>query len=173
MPKNAYTIHSILNTCLFLISQCPSKICKNYKNKLRFFLNNQTRNWFLNKLVINDVFLLKLVFKLYIHIFLAIMWHMDQSIGAMVAALSKRGMLENSIIIFSADNGGAADGFNLNAASNWPLRGVKNTLLEGGVRGAGLIWSPLLSNTGRVANQTLHIMDWLPTLYRAAGGDPS
>lgn len=98
---------------------------------------------------------------------------MDNAIGAMVAALAKREMLENSIIIFTADNGGAAAGFNLNAASNWPLRGVKNTLLEGGVRGAGLIWSPLLGAVGHVAQQTMHISDWLPTLYRAAGGDPA
>lgn len=100
------------------------------------------------------------------------MLHLDDAVGSMVAALARRGMLEDSIIIFTADNGGAAAGFNLNAASNWPLRGVKNTLLEGGVRGAGLIWSPLLGNTSRVANQTMHISDWLPTLYRAAGGDP-
>lgn len=68
-------------------------------------------------------------------------------------------------------NGGPAEGFNLNAASNWPLRGVKNTLWEGGVRGAALIFSPSLSNVNRVSNQTMHISDWLPTLYHAAGGN--
>lgn len=57
--------------------------------------------------------------------------------GQVVEALKGANMLANSIIIFSTDNGGPADGFNLNAASNWPLRGVKNTLWEGGVRGAG------------------------------------
>jgi arylsulfatase A-like enzyme len=50
---------------------------------------------------------------------------LDQCIGDVVAALAERGMLNNSIIIFSTDNGGPAAGFNLNAASNWPLRGVK------------------------------------------------
>jgi arylsulfatase A-like enzyme len=49
---------------------------------------------------------------------------LDQGIGDVVAALKERGMLNNSIIIFSTDNGGPAAGFNLNAASNWPLRGV-------------------------------------------------
>lgn len=86
-------------------------------------------------------------------------------------ALGNNGLLENSIIIFSSDNGGAANGFNLNAASNWPLRGVKNTLFEGGVRAAGLIWSPLLSKPQRISTQIFHISDWLPTLYHAAGGD--
>ena len=36
-------------------------------------------------------------------------------------------MLENSIIVFTTDNGGPANGFNLNYASNWPLRGVSTS----------------------------------------------
>lgn len=52
-------------------------------------------------------------------------------------------------------------------------RGVKATLWEGGVRGVGLINSPLLQKSGYVAQQMLHVCDWLPTLYEAAGGDPS
>lgn len=56
---------------------------------------------------------------------------LDQSVGQVVEALRNRDMLRDSIIIFSTDNGGPAAGFNLNAASNWPLRGVKNTLWEG------------------------------------------
>lgn len=56
---------------------------------------------------------------------------LDQSVGQVIEALHKNGMLRDSIIVFSSDNGGPAAGFNLNAASNWPLRGVKNTLWEG------------------------------------------
>lgn len=99
------------------------------------------------------------------------MTHLDFSVGAVVQALARKNMLNDSIIIFSTDNGGPAEGFNLNAASNWPLRGVKNTLWEGGVRGAALLFSPMLANKHRVANQTMHIVDWLPTLIHAAGGD--
>ena len=43
----------------------------------------------------------------------------------------------------------------------------------GGVRAAGLIWSPLISAHSRVSNQLFQIADWLPTLYSAAGGDLS
>jgi arylsulfatase A-like enzyme len=95
---------------------------------------------------------------------------MDSSVGEIVQALRNTDMLSNSIIVFTTDNGGPAEGFNLNAASNWPLRGVKNTLWEGGVRGAALLFSPLLKNPQRVANQTMQIADWLPTLYAAVGG---
>lgn len=56
---------------------------------------------------------------------------LDASVGQVVEALRSKSMLENSIIIFTSDNGGPAAGFNLNAASNYPLKGVKNTLWEG------------------------------------------
>ncbi|XP_031839749.1 arylsulfatase B [Nomia melanderi] len=98
---------------------------------------------------------------------------LDESVGLVVEALRKKQMLENSIIVFSTDNGGPPAGFNLNAASNWPLRGAKNTLWEGGVRGAGFIWSAkLLPEPGRLGSQMFHVTDWLPTLLDAAGGNP-
>jgi len=49
---------------------------------------------------------------------------------------------------------------------------VKATLWEGGVRGTGFIHSPLLQKQGYVAEQMIHVTDWMLTLYRAAGGDP-
>lgn len=71
-----------------------------------------------------------------------------------VAALQERDMLRDSVIVFTTDNGGPAAGFNQNAASNWPLRGVKDTLWEGGVRGAAFVWSPRLGRgRGRVSDQ--------------------
>lgn len=105
--------------------------------------------------------------------FAAMVTKLDESVGHVVKALQEKNMLNNSIIVFSTDNGGPAEGFNSNAASNWPLRGVKNTLWEGGVRGAGLIWSPLLKDHQRVRKQLIHISDWLPTLFAAAGGNTS
>ncbi|XP_046674315.1 arylsulfatase B-like isoform X2 [Homalodisca vitripennis] len=104
--------------------------------------------------------------------FAAMLSKLDDSVGQVMKALQDAGMVENSIVIFTTDNGGPAAGFNLNAASNWPLRGVKNTLWEGGVRGAGLIWSPILPN-GWVSTDLMHISDWLPTLISAAGGNTS
>ncbi|XP_065368722.1 arylsulfatase B [Calliphora vicina] len=101
----------------------------------------------------------------------AMVTKLDESVGRIVQELQKQQMLNDSIIIFSTDNGGPAEGFNLNHASNWPLRGVKNTLWEGGIRGAGLIWSPRLNKTRRVADQTMHIADWIPTLLTAIKGE--
>ncbi|KAK6633914.1 hypothetical protein RUM44_004521 [Polyplax serrata] len=95
-------------------------------------------------------------------LFAGMLSKLDESVGSVVTALAEANMLNNSVIIFSTDNGGPAAGFNLNAASNWPLRGA-NTLWEGGVRGAAFIWSPLLPSS-KVSDTLIHITDWLPTL---------
>ena len=52
-------------------------------------------------------------------------------------------------------------------------RGVKATLWEGGMRGSGFIYSPLLKKKGYMSNHMMHVSDWLPTLYTAAGGNSS
>lgn len=96
---------------------------------------------------------------------------LDESVGTIVNQLHRSNMLQDSLIVFSTDNGGPAAGFNLNAASNWPLRGVKNTLWEGGVRGAGMIWYPHLKYKARVSDQRMQITDWLPTLLGSFGAN--
>ncbi|KAJ8680584.1 hypothetical protein QAD02_016371 [Eretmocerus hayati] len=97
---------------------------------------------------------------------------LDDSLGRIVSALGDKGMLRNSVILFLTDNGGAPIGKFRNWGSNWPLRGTKYTLFEGGVRGVAAIWSPHLLSKGRVSDQLIHVTDWLPTLYRLGGGDP-
>lgn len=47
----------------------------------------------------------------------------------------------------------------------------KKTFYSGAVRGAACIYSPLISKLSRVSNELLHITDWLPTFYSAAGGN--
>lgn len=98
---------------------------------------------------------------------------LDQSIGRLTEALQQSNMLENTIIVFSSDNGGLPYGFHANSGFNWPLRGTKMSLWEGGVRVPAFIWSPLLQKRRRVSRQLMHITDWLPTLFAAAGGSPS
>ena len=48
---------------------------------------------------------------------------------------------------------------------------LKFTLFEGGIRGVACIYSPLIKNPSRISNELIHITDWLPTFYSAAGGN--
>ncbi|XP_075540031.1 arylsulfatase B-like [Dermacentor variabilis] len=97
---------------------------------------------------------------------------LDQSVGAVLEALEAALMLDDTIIVFSSDNGAAVfDSAMVNLGSNWPLRGAKTTLWEGGVRSAAFMWTRRLLPHRRVSHQLMHITDWLPTLYSAAGGD--
>ncbi|XP_020620379.1 arylsulfatase I-like [Orbicella faveolata] len=106
-------------------------------------------------------------------IFAAMATVLDQSVGKVVDALKARNMYNNSVIIFSTDNGGPAAGLDGNSACNYPLRGMKTTLWEGGVRGVALVHSPLLGTKGRVSMDMMHATDWVPTLYGLAGGNTS
>ncbi|CAL4068821.1 unnamed protein product, partial [Meganyctiphanes norvegica] len=90
---------------------------------------------------------------------------MDHSIGMVVDALKVAGIYENTIIIFSSDNGGTKHVQD----SNTPLRGHKTSVWEGGTRGAAFIHSPLMENTPRSYDGLLHITDWYNTLLAAAG----
>nr|XP_037280633.1 arylsulfatase J-like [Rhipicephalus microplus] len=99
---------------------------------------------------------------------------LDEAVGRIVEALHSRGMLANSVVVFASDNGGSPWGMYSNTGSNWPLRGVKGTLWEGGIRVPAIVWSPLLlRGTGVVLPRLAHLVDWLPTLYSAAGGNVS
>ena len=65
---------------------------------------------------------------------------LDESVGRVTAALQESGLLQNSIIVFTTDNGGPAASFDFNAASNWPLRGVSHNAGWGeSQRGVGRI----------------------------------
>ncbi|KAJ6648068.1 Arylsulfatase J, partial [Pseudolycoriella hygida] len=94
---------------------------------------------------------------------------LDDGVGRVVKALSENKMLDNTIILFFADNGAPIEIEHRNAGSNMPFKGQKESPWEGAMRSAAVIWSSLLKNRERTSNQLFHISDWLPTFAALAG----
>jgi len=92
---------------------------------------------------------------------------MDEAVGQVVAALKEKGILDNTLIIFSSDNGGPNPG---KVTDNGPLRGGKGSIYEGGVRVCAFATWPGRIPGGRVIDEPLHAVDWYPTLLNLAGG---
>lgn len=91
---------------------------------------------------------------------------LDDAVRDIVAALKEKGMLENTLILFSSDNGGPIT----LGANNGPLRGSKGSLYTGGVRVTAFAHWPGHLPAGTENTEFLHVVDWFPTLVRLAGG---
>jgi arylsulfatase A-like enzyme len=91
---------------------------------------------------------------------------MDVQIGRVWQALDQHGLSDNTIVIFTSDNGGER------FSDTWPFTGIKTELLEGGLRVPTLICWPDRIPGGRTSEQVVITMDWLPTLLEAAGTAP-
>jgi arylsulfatase A-like enzyme len=88
---------------------------------------------------------------------------MDRQIGRVLQALQANRLTENTIVIFTSDNGGER------FADTWPFTGKKTELLEGGLRIPSLISWPARIPRGKTTEQVSISMDWLPTLLAASG----
>ena len=105
--------------------------------------------------------------------------HMDEAIGKIVAALDRSGLRENTLLIFTSDNGGPekSDGGNYGGkytaqkgtlSDNGPLRGWKGETYEGGVLVPAFVnWPGKLAP--RTEDAVLTAADWLPTLAALTG----
>ncbi len=90
---------------------------------------------------------------------------MDRQIGQVLQALDAHGLTENTIVIFTSDNGGER------FADTWPFTGRKTELLEGGLRIPSIISWPARIPKNRTTEQVSISMDWVATLLAAAGAE--
>ncbi|MBD3265259.1 sulfatase-like hydrolase/transferase [bacterium] len=107
--------------------------------------------------------------------------HMDHGIGQIVEALDRKGIREDTLIVFVSDNGGQkswhsktqykgryADKPHTVLGNNEPLRGWKGDVYEGGIRVPGFVnWKGTV-DSGKCSTP-IHIADWMPTLCALAG----
>ncbi len=91
---------------------------------------------------------------------------LDRVCGQVVAALETKGILKNTLIIFSSDNGGPS--WN-GVSQNMPLRGGKAQIYEGGMRLCSFVTWPGKVPAGVTNNEPLNLVDWYPTLLKLAG----
>ena len=98
-----------------------------------------------------------------IHSYRRMIHHMDEGIGWLVEALRRNGLLDNTLLVFTSDNGGER------FSDNWPLVGGKMDLTEGGIRVPWIAHWPALIAPGGVSQQQCLTMDWSATMLEAAG----
>jgi arylsulfatase A-like enzyme len=92
---------------------------------------------------------------------------MDEAVGKIVEAVDRAGLRQNTLFVFSSDNGGPEPGV---VTDNGKYRDGKWSLYEGGVRVAACAaWDGHIK-PGSTVSEPLHIVDWYPTLVKLCGG---
>jgi arylsulfatase A-like enzyme len=91
----------------------------------------------------------------------------DEGIGMIMKKLDSLGLKDNTILVFTSDNGGES-----NVTSNKPLRAGKSTLYEGGIREPLIVRWPAVIPPNQVSRQITSSVDFYPTLVEAIGSQP-
>lgn len=91
---------------------------------------------------------------------------LDDNVGKVLATIENNGLNDNTLVIFTNDNGGPGG---KDSTSNYPLRGYKGSLYEGGIRVPWAMSWPGVIAPGSVIDTPVITMDILPTIFEAAG----
>jgi arylsulfatase A-like enzyme len=96
---------------------------------------------------------------------------MDLAVGKVLAKLDELGLRENTLVIFTSDNGGlsTSEGW---PTSNLPLRGGKGWIYEGGIREPLLVRWPAVVKPGSVVRTPVSSPDFFPTFLEVTGAKP-
>lgn len=105
--------------------------------------------------------------------FAELMRRLDLDVGRVIDKLASLGLQENTLVVFSSDNGPHAEGGHDSNFfdSNGPLRGTKRDLYEGGVRVPTIAHWPGQIGAGGTIDTVSGFQDWLPTLVELAGAE--
>ena len=105
--------------------------------------------------------------------FAAMLARLDRDIGRLRDTLLRRGLAENTLLLFTSDNGPHSEGGHTHEFfdSNGPLRGFKRDLYEGGIRVPTIAWWPGIIESGSVIDEPYAFWDIFPTACELAGVD--
>ncbi len=104
-------------------------------------------------------------------VYAAMVEAMDQAVGKVLAKVDELGLAENTLVIFTSDNGGlsTSEGW---PTSNLPFRGGKGWMYEGGIREPLLVRWPSVVKPGRVVGTPVSSPDFFATLLEATATQP-
>lgn len=106
----------------------------------------------------------------------AMVHSLDDAVGSLLDAVDKKGVADQTVIVFISDNGGnmynriEADG-NVTPTSNFPLRGGKASMYEGGIRVPCIVVWPGVTKPGGRSDEIIQTSDFYPTLLNGLGID--
>ncbi len=105
-------------------------------------------------------------------VYAAMVEAMDLAVGKVLAKLDELGLRDNTIVVFTSDNGGlsTSEGW---PTSNFPLRGGKGWMYEGGIREPLLVRWPGVVKAGSIISTPVSSPDFFPTLLEVSGARPS
>jgi arylsulfatase A len=106
----------------------------------------------------------------------AMVTRIDSDLGALIALLEKKGIADNTLLVFAGDNGSSFDpntpiGKRFNQTMDGTLRGFKRGMYEGALRQAAFAWWPGTVPAGRVTDEPWAFWDLLPTFTELAGAE--
>jgi len=96
-------------------------------------------------------------------VYIAMIEHMDLCIGKILSAIDEHALAENTVVIFTSDNGGTR------SARNTPLSGIKGSTLEGGIRVPGVVRWPGVIPAGITSDQACITMDFCRSIVHVTG----
>jgi arylsulfatase A-like enzyme len=103
-------------------------------------------------------------------IYAAMLETMDAAVGHILDTLEEQGIAENTLVIFTSDNGGLSTSEG-SPTSNLPYRAGKGWLYEGGIRVPLIVRHPKTKQAGKTCEEPVYTTDYFPTILAATGHD--